>query len=235
MPHKHLYNRKTMKKIVKGDTLMGRMDVEERLRTRAIKSTAFMHGGVVTKGELSARHGAEAVIAVAQKEAEAILLEAQQVLSQVHQKQEEAKQKGFEEGKEQGMGEVTEEVVRARVLKEKFLEENEPEILRLVVSIAEKVIGQTVLQHKDVFREVIRQALEKSLGDRIVVRVHPEDLARLTSEDLTFKGVLDKTRQIHFREDASIERGGCIVETEIGTIDAQLEVQLKAIKKALGV
>ena len=30
-----------------------------------------------------------------------------------------------------------------------------------------------------------------------------------------------------------MSKGGCIVETEVGTIDARLETQLKAIKKAL--
>jgi flagellar biosynthesis/type III secretory pathway protein FliH len=38
-----------------------------------------------------------------------------------------------------------------------------------------------------------------------------------------------------FREDESIIPGGCIVETEVGTIDAQIDTQLKAIKKALNI
>ena len=46
--------------------------------------------------------------------------------------------------------------------------------------------------------------------------------------------VIDQTQSISVKEDEEIPAGGCIVETELGTVDARLETQLRAIKKALG-
>ncbi len=224
-----------MKKIVKNEDLQGRMGLKDRLKNASLRAQASFtpHGGLVTKEELGASQKASVLMEEAEKEAVAIRQEAEKILSQVETERDRARKEGFQKGKEEGLAEVTEEIVKARDLKEKFFAENEPEILRLVVAIAEKVIGQSAQKHVDAFQSVVKQALEHSIGDRIVVRVNPADLARIQTEDATFKSVLDRTKQLHFKEDGSISMGGCVVETEIGTIDAQLETQLKAIKKAL--
>ena len=46
--------------------------------------------------------------------------------------------------------------------------------------------------------------------------------------------MLDHSSSIQIRSDEKVKPKGCIVESEVGTIDAQLENQLKAIRKALG-
>ncbi|MDZ4224531.1 MAG: FliH/SctL family protein, partial [bacterium] len=161
--------------------------------------------------------------------------EAEALRLTVQVEMERAKQKGYAEGKEEGSSELAEEIVRVRKLKEKFFANAEPDVLKLVMDIAEKVIGKLAAQHKEAIHAIVHQALERSLGDKIVVRLHPADLKRLQTMDLNFKDILDRTKHLHFKEDETIQQGGCVVETEIGTIDAQLETQLKAIKKALGV
>ena len=106
-------------------------------------------------------------------------------------------------------------------------------MIRLVTTIAEKVIGQIVEENPKLIRSVVKKALERSLGDRIVVRVNPEDYKVVTAQDSEFRDVIDRTKRITFRQDDTIAKGGCVVETEVGTIDAQIETQLKAIRKAL--
>jgi len=44
---------------------------------------------------------------------------------------------------------------------------------------------------------------------------------------------VESGKTLVFREDDTVKVGGCVVETDIGTIDAQLDTQLNAIKKAL--
>jgi flagellar biosynthesis/type III secretory pathway protein FliH len=39
---------------------------------------------------------------------------------------------------------------------------------------------------------------------------------------------------MNIKEDEQIPPGGCVVETEMGAVDARLETQMTAIKKALG-
>ena len=131
------------------------------------------------------------------------------------------------------MEEFTDAILKVRESKEKFFAEAEAEVIKLVLTISEKVIGKLAQEYKEVILSIIQQAMERSLGDRIVIRLHPEDWKRIQTEEKVFKEKLDKTKHLHFKEDDTIERGGCVVETEIGTIDAQLDTQLKAIRKAL--
>lgn len=191
--------------------------------------------GVIRKEELQAQGKAQVILQEAHLTAQKIRAEAQQLKAQVEREMEKAKKLGFEEGKEEGLGALMESIERLRALKEKFYAEAEGEVLRLVTDIAQKVIGEAAQKHAEILAAVVGQAIEKALGDKIVVRLHPEDYKRLKDLEPKFREKLERTRHLHFKEDEVIQRGGCVVETEVGTIDAQLETQMKAIKKALGV
>ncbi|MBI5299792.1 MAG: hypothetical protein HY877_05820 [Deltaproteobacteria bacterium] len=226
------------KKIVKGSELVEKMGLKSQLAVKPMRSLGVSlphEGGVIRKEEMVAQSKVEIILAEAQKEADRIKAEAEKLLSQVQTEMEKAKKEGYHAGKEEGLAEWTEEILKAKKLKEDFYASAEPEVIKLVMSIAEKVIGKLVQDHKEIVCSIVHQALEHSLGDKIVIKMNPEDLKRLEKEDLEFRDLMDRTKQVHFKEDEAIERGGCVVETEVGTIDAQLETQLKAIRKALGV
>jgi flagellar biosynthesis/type III secretory pathway protein FliH len=44
---------------------------------------------------------------------------------------------------------------------------------------------------------------------------------------------IGRLKDIAIREDAEIRRGGCVIQTESGTVDAQLETQLQLLERAL--
>ena len=191
---------------------------------------SFGRTGIVSKEEIKAQTKGQKIVAEAERDAERIRNEAEALKTKIETEMEKAKKKGLQEGKEEGLAEFLEQIQKVRELRKEIYTNAEPEVMKLVISIAHKVIGDLVETHKDVIHAIVHQALEHSLGDRITVRIHPTDYKRLKTEDLEFKGILDRTKHIHFREDESIEKGGCIIETEIGTIDAQLETQLKVIR-----
>lgn len=219
-----------MAKIVKKD------EVDQKASTAARRPEIDVlpdEAGVVHKRVIDARAKADEILAAAETDAERIRGEAEAALAQAKREAEAAVKRGYAEGESKGLAQVTEKLLELQQLKADFYEQAEPETIRLVMAIAEKVIGRLVEEHRDVVVGVVRQALERAIGDRITVRLHPEDYKTVTAEEGTFREVVDRTRRLTFREDESIARGGCIVETEVGTIDAQLETQLKAIRKAL--
>lgn len=206
-------------------------EVREVERHRAVDISE--EGGVIDKKTLEARSRAETMIADAETEAAKIKQRAQKVLNEVEAVREKARKEGFAAGESKGLSQVTEKLVKLEAIKEKFYRETEKDIVKLVVAIAEKVIGKIVEDRPDVIRDVVRQALERSIGDRITVRINPDDYKTLVKENVEFRDVLDRTKRLHFKEDDTIAKGGCVVETEVGTIDAQIETQLDAIRKAL--
>lgn len=190
-------------------------------------------GGVVHKRVVDARERAAKIIADAEIEAEKIRGEAESVMADAKKRREEELRRGYAEGESKGLAKVTEKLLELERLRERFYEGVELEVIKLSMAIAEKVIGKLAAENQELIKVVVRQALEKVLGDRIVIRLSPEDHKALIAEGCDFRDSLDRTKRLVFREDESISRGGCIVESEVGTIDAQLELQLDAIRKAL--
>ena len=113
-----------------------------------------------------------------------------------------------------------------------MLSEAEPQIIRMVMDIAEKVIGRQI--EKGAIVDVVKNAISQAAGRKIVVRVHPADVPMIREREKDLFASLDQNQSVSVKEDEEIPPGGCIVETEMGTVDARLETQLNAIKKALG-
>lgn len=221
-----------MSKIVKGKDLKKRTGLPERPARKRVNVIAE-GGGVLDRRVISAQEKAGQIIADAEAEAAHIRDEAEKIKSDIEHAREQARKEGFAAGAAEGKARSTEALVALEAKREQFYAQAEPEIIRLSVAVAEKVIGIIAKERPDVVKDVVRQALERSIGDRIVVRLNPQDYATVMSENYEFKDVIDRTKRIMFKEDEAIVKGGCIVETEVGTIDAQLETQIEAIKKAL--
>lgn len=197
-------------------------------------STSLPSSGVVRKKTLDAQSEAGEIVSEAQQEARSLLAAAEAKVKEAQEIYEHERKRGYAEGESKALAQVTEQLLAIKKLKEDFFAQAEPELIRLSLAIAEKVLGRMVHEHPEAVQQVVRQALERSLGDRVVVKVSPQDYKALQEQQAEFKDVLDRSKRLLLKEDESIAQGGCVVETEVGTIDAQLETQLEAIRKAFG-
>jgi flagellar assembly protein FliH len=221
-----------MAKIVKGKEIRKKAGTKVAPARKHVDVIAE-GGGVLDHRVISASEKAKKIIAGAEAEAVRIKKEAEAIKKEIIEAREQGRKEGFTKGESEGKASVTEKLTQLQTLREDFYSQAEPEIIKLVLAVAEKVIGQIATERQDVVRDVVRQALERSLGDRVVIRLNPKDYKTVMDEGYEFRDVLDRTKRIMFKEDEAISKGGCIVETEVGTIDAQLETQLDAIRKAL--
>jgi flagellar biosynthesis/type III secretory pathway protein FliH len=113
-------------------------------------------------------------------------------------------------------------------------EEIEPSYVNLVRECVEKIIGQELKMNPEAIVGVVRNALIDARQQReIIVRVNPADVEALNKNKNKLLEILARANAVEVREDASITRGGCMVMTELGAIDAQLERQLEALATAL--
>jgi flagellar assembly protein FliH len=107
-------------------------------------------------------------------------------------------------------------------------------MIKLIFAIAEKIIGREFSESDKAIMNVIRLAVSDAVGEKITIRLNPKDHENIKKNEKELYEQIESGKTLIFREDETIKPGGCTVETEIGTIDAQLETQLNAIKKALG-
>lgn len=225
-------------KIVKKTEFEKKRGLEKEVKEGARRHTIDLTpeaGGVIDRKTLQARDKAEAIIEKAEAEAAKIRQGAQKILDEVEAVREKARKDGFAAGESKGLSQVTQKLVQLEAMREKFYKDSEKEMVKLAMAMAEKVIGNIAAERPEIIRDVVRQALERSLGDRITVKINPEDYKTIKEGKFEFKDVLDRTKRLVFKKDDTIAKGGCVVETEVGTIDAQLETQLEAIKKALDI
>lgn len=115
-----------------------------------------------------------------------------------------------------------------------LLEAAERDVVQLAVAIAEKIVKGEVASGRKVAAANVRRAVEIAVNrGTLEIRLNPRDhslvekyLPELTSEFTDIDSV-------ELRDDPSVERGGCVVHTRMGKIDADLGTQLGEIGRAL--
>ena len=150
--------------------------------------------------------------------------------------------KGLSDGIRQGMelqkGEsfktlqaMTGIVTDVSELKKNILEHAEEQIIQLSLAIAEKVIHHEVTTNREVIQNVLRDAI-KNIVDRenMKIRVHPHDFRYMMEIKSDFLQKFDGIRNIVFEADETVLRGGAIIETLFGEVDARLDQQYHEIK-----
>jgi len=156
----------------------------------------------------------------------------------------EAYEKGFEQGQRDGLAleeKKMEEIARQlealfsglNDLKPQIYSESEGELLKLNMSMVKTIIGEEVRTNNEIIINTIRSAM-KFLTDKrkIKIIINPDDMenVRRLLPDLS---KITKGGHFQITEDNSIERGGCILETGFGKINATIEDQLRILEEEI--
>lgn len=157
-----------------------------------------------------------------------------------------AQSEGFEQGTTDGRSAAQAEmddmletmrglIEMARVERHKIVESAEAEIVRLSVAIAERVLNQHIALDTSAVVEMTRAAITRLVNrETVTVRVNPADIEMIREhrEKLMAMNDIDNMRVI---EDQRVDRGGVLIETDAGTIDAKISTQLREVRRLLAV
>ncbi len=106
--------------------------------------------------------------------------------------------------------------------------------VHLAVAIAQRVIRRELSLDPQIQTGYIREALDLAAGGQQVrVRIHPDDreaLGKLAGQWLEERLARASAELI---ADPTVSHGGCVVETQHGKIDQQIETQLARIEEEL--
>jgi len=156
----------------------------------------------------------------------------------------EAYEKGFAQGQRDGldlekskmeeMGRQYEALLtELRDLKVHIFNDSEGEMLRLIELIVKKVIGEEIKTDEAIIRHNIKAAV-KFLTDKRKVRIviNPEDMEEV-KKMLPDLSRLTKGGNFQLTEDPSVGKGGCMLETGFGRVNATIDDQLDEIIKVI--
>jgi len=224
------------------------------------KATAFEQSGEsktrFNLNDIAAQ--ARQIVADAHRQAQKIVADAQaQVRRQIQDAHGEGYQKGFDQGLEQGKKEGAEKawtqtrdefaqqslalcqsfqnaLAQFDRHKAELLWQAEQGTVALAVAIAQKVLKDAVVLHPEITINTIKAALELvAQMTNLVIRVHPEHLEHLRQMTDMHEEIISSYKHVQFEADSTVSRGGAIVHTDKGEIDAQLELQIQRLAQEL--
>jgi flagellar assembly protein FliH len=121
-----------------------------------------------------------------------------------------------------------------RKLKQGWLTHWETTGVRLATRIAGRILRREIAHDPKLPLKFIRESLELAVAaDGVRLLLNPQDVELLGREVQTLVKELAPTGRVEVLADPRIAPGGCRLETPHGSIDQQLEVQLKRIEEEL--
>ena len=110
------------------------------------------------------------------------------------------------------------------VFRKNMYKKVEREMVEMVVSLAKKVIHFEFSTRDDAVQEMIRLAVQSVLDrESMVIKINPADKGYAESFRPELHHLFSEIKNITFEAHSGVERGGCIVETNFGVVDAQID------------
>lgn len=188
-----------------------------------------------------AKKEAERIKNDAEKAAETLMQEARVRAATLES---EAYEKGFDQGKKDGevLGRKAYEIQAERFSAvidaishrgEELLARYEPLLIELVLNISKALVRHELNTTPELVRSCLERGLDMAVNSMpIRVHLHPEDL-ELIQQANTPSNKKTAGHLLEFVADSGIERGGCLLETDMGVIDATLTTQWRTVSQAM--
>jgi len=157
----------------------------------------------------------------------------------------EAREKGYAEGFKKGELDAREEfqpclesaeniIQELSGFRKKMYPKVEREMIEMVISLVKKVIHFELSTRDDSIQEMIRLAVQSVLDkESMTIKINPADKEHAENFRPELQHLFGEIKNISFEANTGIDRGGCIIETNFGTVDARMDKLGEQIDKIL--
>lgn len=197
------------------------------------KFFSFIHGGSVHAApktkfipgeEISVLQNAEEILEKVKMDAQRYKKE---VVAETEKQKEAAHQEGFEQGFQQWLEHIAkleEEIVKVR-------QDLEKQILPIAIKAAQKIVSKELELFPNTIADIVASNLKAvAQHKQITIYVSKKDFAAVESQRPRLKDLFEQLEVLSIRERADISPGGCVIETEGGIINAQIESKWKILE-----
>ena len=160
----------------------------------------------------------------------------------------EAEQAAYERGRRDGERALSEQLLQQRTelveLHQGVVEslrnalprvsqETEKALVELALEVAQKIVAGMPIPPRMV-EAVVREAVGQTEANaEILVQLHPDDLALLRKVQSPILQGLPESGPLRFAPSSEVSRGGCIIHTRYGLLDARRETKIEQLRQAL--
>ncbi len=177
----------------------------------------------------------------AELEAERLYGEAmEKIKSEVSDIEQKAKEEGYRYGEELAQQNYSNLIAEAVEYKERSKQEYdetialvEHDIVKLVINIAAKVVGDEIRNNQEAILGVVRETISAcSNRDNVVLKVSPEDYEFIVENEEKLRSSVKGLNELEIKKDGTLEKGSCVIDTGFGSIDGSVDVRMESIRKA---
>ncbi len=207
-------------------------DIDDRSRRAAVQE---MSAKMLREAQLKA----EEIVRQAEQQAQAVMAQARE------QGYAEGRRAGFEAGRGEGQAAGRSEwnealavmqrlIEAAHTYREQVIRATEPQIIALVLQIAEKVIGDALAHNPDLVQHVATNALAYVLPQEdLRIHLQPRDAETIRAAWAEALPTVLAGRHWEIVPNADLQPGDVVIEMPSGTVDARLRTQLERTGAAL--
>ncbi len=153
----------------------------------------------------------------------------EEVAIECDQLKEQAKKEGYEQGFSEWANAVTSLEAEIALVKK----EMEKTVVPIALKAAKKILGRELETSDSAIVDIVATSLKGvSQHKRITIWVNPKELEVIQSHKKKLQGVFEHLEVLSVRPREDIKEGGCVIETEAGIINAQLENQWMVLENA---
>lgn len=115
--------------------------------------------------------------------------------------------------------------------KKEMLNNLEHILLKFCMELTKKIVACELTTNPDIVIAAIKKALTM-IADRekILIRVAPGDMETASGQKDFLSSVTERLENVQIEADSRITKGGCIVESNSGMVDARMGVQLDEVE-----
>jgi type III secretion protein L len=200
------------------------------------KFISLIHGGdtmriapntkIIPAEEFSTLKSADEVLDLVKKDA---VQYKQDVVAECEILKEQAKVEGFDEGFKEWIDHIAkleEEIQKVRGDMEKL-------VMPVAIEAAKKIVNKEIELSESTIVDIVCGTLKAvSQHKRITVYVHKSDLEFVEENRPRLKQIFENLEVLSIRPRSDIKQGGCVIETEGGIINAQLENRWRILEAA---
>lgn len=182
---------------------------------------------VISKSKMEQLVSMQDVLKKVQEDANRFKL---QMMKEIEIEREQARKKGFEEG----LKSWAKHLAALEDATKKVQNDIQKLVVPVALKAARKIVGRETSLAPETTVEIVANTLRAVSQDRqITVYVHPTSLDLFEKNKATLKSVFDRLETLSIQPRDDIPPGGCIIETETGIINAEIEEQWVHLQKAM--
>src|SRR5262249_16373597 len=106
-------------------------------------------------------------------------------------------QEARQEGYAKGLAQWNETLINAWKSRDQILANSEPELVRLAVQIARRIVGKELLTRPDIILRIVDEAIKATRAEkRLTIRVNPEQEARVRAHAESLRSLAGRVGEI---------------------------------------